>query len=170
MTTFKWCGKYKYDFYFEYDNEQYIVETHGGQHYRDNTKFRRNYSKIGIKENDKLKKELALENEIKEENYIVIDCRYSELDWIKNNKNGILNSRLAELFDLSKIDWFKVDKFACSNLIKNLCEYWMNNQNITIVETGKKFGHADATIRRWLKYGNKFGWCTYIPKKLNKKL
>ena len=28
-STFKWCKKYRYDFYFRYKNEYYIIETHG---------------------------------------------------------------------------------------------------------------------------------------------
>ena len=32
----KWCKDYRYDFYFKLDNEQYIIETHGEQHYREN--------------------------------------------------------------------------------------------------------------------------------------
>jgi len=53
-------------------------------------------------ENDRIKKELDINNGIKEENYIVIDCRCSDVDFINNNK---LNS----LFDLSKIDWNEVN-------------------------------------------------------------
>ena len=33
-TNAKWVGKYKYDFYFELNGESYIIETHGGQHYK----------------------------------------------------------------------------------------------------------------------------------------
>lgn len=32
-TNTKWCEKYSYDFYFKYNNEEYIIETHGMQHY-----------------------------------------------------------------------------------------------------------------------------------------
>lgn len=97
-TTFDWCGKYRYDFYIPKYNM--IIETHGGQHYEGCTSF-----KIPLKEvqkNDKCKKELALSNKIN--NYIELDCRHSDIDYIKNS---ILNSELKELFDLSQVDWLK---------------------------------------------------------------
>ena len=34
-NTFNWCKNYRYDFYFELNNEKYIIETHGGQHYEE---------------------------------------------------------------------------------------------------------------------------------------
>ena len=34
----KWVQKYRYDFYFELNNEKYIIETHGEQHYYNNFK------------------------------------------------------------------------------------------------------------------------------------
>ena len=96
-STFKWCNKYRYDFYFEYKGEQYICEVHGMQHYEENTNFKMSLKEV--QENDRLKKELALNNGVKEGNYIVIDCRKSELDFIKQN---ILDSDLANIFDFSR--------------------------------------------------------------------
>jgi predicted transcriptional regulator len=164
-TTFKWCDKYKYDFYFELDNEKYIIETHGEQHYC------RSFERIkGAKtleqeiENDKIKRELAISNGIKEENYIVIDCRKSQLEWIKDNKDGILKSILNELFDLSKIDWFKVEEFALSSRVKEACELW-NNDIQSTREIGNMMKLSQATIITYLKKGsNKLNWCEYNPK------
>ena len=49
------------------------------------------------------------DNDIKEFGIgIVIDCKYSELNYIKRN---ILDSRLNEIFDLSIIDWLKCEEF-----------------------------------------------------------
>jgi len=155
--TFKWCDKYKYDFYFELDNEQYIIETHGIQHYEEmNRKGARTLQEE--QENDKLKKELALKNGIKEVNYIVIDCRYSDLEFIKQN---ILTSKLSELFNLSKIDWFKAEEFTCTNLIKIACEMKKNNSNITTGDIGKIMKYDRHTILDWIKKGCSLGWCTY---------
>ena len=62
-TTFKWCDKYKYDFYIpEY---KMIIETHGLQHYEDktkNSKFKRTL--FEEQENDRCKEQLAKENGI----------------------------------------------------------------------------------------------------------
>lgn len=159
-TTFKWCDKYRYDFYFEYNNEQYIIETHGLQHYE---KQKRKNAKTleEEQENDRVKKELAIKNGIKEENYIVVDCRYSKLEFIKQN---ILNSRLNELFDLSSIDWLKAEEFTCTNLVKTACEYKRNNPNWTTEKIGNIMGHSGVTIRNWLLKGVKLGWCNYSGK------
>lgn len=159
-AKFKWCDKYKYDFYFEINNEKYICEVNGIQHYEESSRGR------SLKEeqlNDKLKKELALANGIKPKNYIVIDCRYSELDWIRDNNDGILNSRLAELFDLSKIYWDECLKYACCNLVKTACELKNNNYELTTTEIGKILNLSSQTIREYLKRGNGI-WCNYNAK------
>lgn len=159
-----WCDKYKYDFHFILDNEHYIVETHGKQHYEDS------WSKLETTQlNDKIKKELALANEIKEENYIVINCRYSKLDWIKEH---VLNSRLSELFDLSKIDWNKCNEFATKSLCKEVCDYWklhndINNENLNVNYLSKVFKLSDFCICNYLKQGSNLDipWCNYNPQK-----
>lgn len=151
----------EYDFYFKLDNEEYIIETHGNQHYE------KSFGTInGAKsleeeqENDRIKKELALKNGIKEENYIVIDCRKSTLEWIKNNDNGILNSRLNELFDLSKVNWLKVEEFLTTNLVKQTCEYWNKGIENT-KEIGKLMNLSSITINFLLIKGNDLHWCNY---------
>jgi len=117
-NTFKWCGTYRYDFYIPKLN--CIVETQGSQHYKNSTGV---YVKTleEEQENDKNKKELALNNNII--NYIEIDCRYSELDFIKNN---IIQSELSQLlkFKEEDIDWLKCHEYACSSLVKIVCDLW----------------------------------------------
>lgn len=157
-TTFEWCNKYRYDFYFEYNNEKYICEVNGIQHYEESPRGR---SLKEEKENDKLKKKLALSNGIKPENYIVIDCRKSDLEFIKQN---IINSRLNELFDLNSIDWLKVEKFALSNLVKRCCDLW-NSKKYTTKEIAEIMKRAIKTIRKWLNKGNEIGLCIYNGKK-----
>jgi hypothetical protein len=160
-TTFKWCKDYKYDFYFELNNDSYIIETHGKQHYEECTGNWKNKFKEQ-QTIDKHKKELALANGIKEENYIIIDCRKSELGFIKQN---IINSRLTELFDLAKIDWNEIQEFALSNLVKTACEYKRKNPELTSVKIGKLMKCDKTTIIDWLKIGKKLGWCDYDPQK-----
>jgi transposase len=153
--TFKWCKNYRYDFYFEFNKEQYIIETHGLQHYEESN---RGISLKEEQEKDILKKELAISNRIKPENYIVIDCRYSKLDFIKQN---ILQSRLRELFDLSNIDWVECGRFACSNLVKEICDIKSNNPNLSVKDISKLTRYSTSIIRIWLKQGNEVGWCDY---------
>lgn len=162
---FSWCGKYRYDFYFVKNGQEYIIETHGEQHYRDNTKFKK-ASGIKQQENDEIKKELALRNNIKEENYIVIDCRYSKIDFIKNN---IIHSELNDIFDLININWNNIDEESQKSLVKEVCDYWylhndINNEGLTTTDIGEEFNLHKSTICRYLNKGNNFGWCVYNPK------
>jgi len=165
-SAFKWCNQYKYDFYFELNNEQYILETHGLQHYEDTSGV---YKKTlqEEQENDRVKKELALKNGIKEENYIVIDCRKSELDWIKEHiilEQNILN----KLFNLGKIDWIKCGEFALSNRVKEACKYW-NSKKYSTTQIGKIMKLHKTTISKYLKQGFKLNWCSYNAQEVMRK-
>ena len=100
----QWSEGKIYDFYFEFSDKKYIIETHGEQHYRDNGIWYRSLKEE--QENDKYKMELALRNGIDE--YIIIDCRKSNLNWIKNN---ILDSSLVNIFKLDDIDWELCDEY-----------------------------------------------------------
>ena len=107
----KWSNNKRYDFYLKDYN--YIIETHGKQHY---TQY--GFKSLGGKtleeeqENDEYKKQLALKNNI--DNYIILDCRKSELKWIKNS---ILNSDLNNIFNLNEVDWLKCEQNALENPI-----------------------------------------------------
>lgn len=159
-NTFSWISdKKRYDFYIPSLNM--IIETHGIQHYEQTN---RNGDKTRTlkeeQENDKLKRELALENGI--EHYIELDCRKSDMEWIKNS---IMNSKLDELFDLSKVDWDEIDNSSrFTNEAKIACEFKKNNPDYTTTEIGDIMGHANSTISNWLKLGTKQGWCEYNPK------
>ena len=153
----EWCNKYKYDFYFKLDSEEYIIETNGRQHYEDA------WDKLEKTQlNDLIKKELAVANEIKEENYIIIDCRESNLEFIKQN---IIDSRLSEIFNLSNIDWIEVEKSATKNIIKLVCDYWNDKQeNETIINVANFFNLPRTTALCYLKKGSYLKWCNYSAK------
>ena len=159
-TNAKWCDKYRYDFYFKKDNEEYIVETHGMQHYKESG-FNRSLEEEKL--NDRNKKELAIKNGIKPENYIAIDCRYSELEYIKNN---IINSRLNEIFNLNEVDWIKIGQDSEKNLVKEVCDYWklhnnINNEILKPTNLVSIFKIRYCTIIKYLNKGNKLNWCKY---------
>lgn len=160
---FKWCNSYRYDFYIP--KYSMIIETHGIQHYRE----RSEYSMFSVSlekqlENDRLKRELALKNGI--ENYVVIDCRESELEYIKKS---ILDSRLNEIFEISQMKWEECEKFALKNLIKEICNYWnLKEEWETIKDVAKLFNLNEQTIKKYLKKGNKFNWCEYNTKKVGR--
>ena len=158
-STFEWIGEKRYDFYLHSLNM--IIETHGLQHYEENTNFKMSLKEV--QENDLYKKQMAEKNGIK--NYIVIDCRRSDLEWIKNS---ILNSKLNEFFDLSKIDWLKCEEFALKNIVKEVCDYWNNKEEwetVVTIANDNKWGIKDRnTIRKYIKKGVELGWCHYHPR------
>lgn len=152
-TMFKWCDKYKYDFYIPSLNM--IIETHGEQHYIEKCR-KGGRSLEEEQENDKFKRELALKNSIKY--YIELDCRNSDLEWIKNS---ILNSELDNLFDLSKVNWNECNEFALSNLVKKVCDYWNNKQEWeTTKDLAMEFKLSRTAIIEYLKKGD----CNYNAK------
>ena len=53
-----------------------------------------------------LKENLVLSNGIV--NYIQLDCHKSSMKYIK--QSILNNEKMGELFDLTKIDWNKIDK------------------------------------------------------------
>lgn len=162
----KWNNGKRYDFYLEDYN--IIIECHGIQHYiQTNREGARTLQEE--QKNDKYKKQLALDNGIK--TYIELDCKYSELEYIKQS---ILNSELNNLFDLSKIDWLMCEEYSLKNVIKEVCDYWyihneVNNEELTVDDISKLFNLGKATVYKYLRQGTKLKWCNYIPKQNNKK-
>lgn len=138
----------RYDFYLE--EYKIILEVNGIQHYKEKWHTRDEF------ENDKKKKEFALSKGIKEENYIILDCRESNLEFIKSS---VLNSKLNKIFDLSQIDFKKCSEYASSNLAKQASELW-NNGN-TIKDISMTMQLNKHTIIKYLKQGNDNGWCAY---------
>lgn len=138
----------RYDFYLE--EYKIILEVNGIQHYKEKWHYRDEI------ENDKKKKEFALSNGIKEENYIVLDCSESSLEFIKSS---VLKSRLNEIFDFSQVDFIKCSEYASNNLVKQASELWNNGDNVK--EIAEKMKLNKHTIVSYLKRGNNIGWCTY---------
>ena len=157
QKRFKWLSNRYYDFYIPSLNV--IIETHGIQHYKQTT--RKGARTLQEEQsNDKYKYDLAIQNGIKPENYIVIDCRKSEIMFIKEN---ILSSKLNEILDLSTIDWEIVIKNAKkSNHIKFL-ELWENG--LTLAEISKETGVTRDTISRVLRNFTSIGICDYKSRK-----
>lgn len=149
--------KYRYDFKIAEPNV--IIETHGNQHYiQSKGSFNKPISET--QRNDKIKKEIALLNGIKEENYIVINCSKSTLEFIKEN---ILSSRLAELYDLSKIDWEECEKYAMNSKVKEVCNLWEEYRST--LEISKVTSINRGVIISYLNRGFKSGLCDYDAKK-----
>lgn len=152
----KWANTKKYDFYIPSIN--CIIEIHGLQHYEKTFDTCGGRSLQQEQENDKLKEQLAKENGI--ENYIVIDCRYSDLEFIKKN---ILNSELNNLFELTKVDWLRCEEHACNSLVKIVCDMWNKDIN-NAQKIADKLKMSKSTICNYLKQGTLLKWCNYDGK------
>lgn len=155
QEDFKWSNNKKYDFYVPSLN--CIVEAHGGQHYKEGFITLGGRTLEEEQWNDKLKKQLAKDNGIK--HYIVIDCRKSDLEWIKNS---VLNSNLNKIFELTNINWLKCHEFACKSMVKEVCDLW--NDGVTSIKALSSMLDINRhTIRDYLKKGSQIGMCDYKP-------
>lgn len=151
-----WAKKIRYDFYL--DNYNAIVETHGRQHYEENFFINRARTLREEQKNDIFKEQLAKSKGLK---YIVIDCRESDKDYIKNS---IKNSELSNILNLDYVNWENCDKYATRNLVKTVCDYYNKNQ-VVPSKLCHMFGLSEGTIVKYLKKGEKLGWCDYNSKK-----
>lgn len=149
-NTLHWLNKnVRYDFYIP--DKNIIIESNGKQHYEYN-----NWTNKTLEQeqaNDRMKKELALSNNISY--YIQLDCRESNKDYIRNS---IITSQLSSIYDLSTINWEACEIRALKNTTKEICDFYSNiSKDIDVV--CDKFKKSHNTIVRHLKAGNKYGWC-----------
>lgn len=153
-NIFKWSKGKRYDFYIP--TLSCIIETHGAQHYTDVPSW--GQTLVKTQSIDKYKQQLAKDNNIKQ--YIIIDCRNSDIEFIKYN---IMNSELATLIDLSCIDWDICATDALSNFaMKSISLY---NNGLSVKEIADELKTTTRTIVGYLKRGNNLGFCEYSKEK-----
>ena len=111
-----------------------------------------------IHKNDTTKDEMAILNKV---NLIRIDCRVSNVEYIKNN---IMHTELNNLFDLKNINWEQCELFATNNFIKNVCDFTSQNMNLSFNKIANHFKIAPSTVRKYIKYGDRLGWINYEEK------
>lgn len=160
-TNFDWCGKYKYDFYFEYDNKSYIIETNGIQHYEKAFTNKKGKTLEDNIQNDKCKRRLAVDYV---DEYIELDCRKSDSEYIINS---IKNSLLSIIFSLDDIDFISCQKYALSSIIVNVCNDY--NLGLSISDLVDKYKVSNGTINRYLHEGNYANICSYNADESKKK-
>lgn len=154
-TTFTWCNNKRYDFYIEKYNM--IIEINGKQHYDGGFET---YGGRCLEEEqyiDDIKYNLAIKNGIKE--YIKIDAYKSDFEYIKNS---IINSKLSEIIDISKINWDGIMDFVYNHtLVKDICKYWNENNDCKRNYVCKLYNISNNTLSCYLKIGNRLKWCEY---------
>ena len=140
-----WISPKKYDFYFQINNKNYIVEMDGGLGHGNS--FGKPFQKdlddgITI---DKYKDKMAKNHGI---SVIRIDCNYTSkrFEYITNS---ILNSYLAELFDLNAIDFKKCDLASNDNIFRAVLTDLQNGIYDTKV-LSRKHKLGESTIRNYI--------------------
>ena len=158
---FKWCRFYfnnklkqgVYDFYFLYENKEYIIEMDGNWHFNDNKM--NGQTKEESRFIDLQKDRLAREHNIIP---IRITSDKSEMEYIKSE---ILTSELKNILDLSKIDWQECHKQSLTSLKIQACELWKKHHSTKIISTIMK--RHQSTIIAWLKSCATADLCDYNP-------
>lgn len=164
----KISGNKKYDFYISYSSP-IIIEAHGSQHFYDS------FVRIGNnarsceeeQENDRIKMNIAIQNGIASDCYIQLDCKESNIKYIKNS---IMSSNLPYLLNFTEdqIDWVECDRFAISSRVYEACALWNNGMH-TIKDIANKMKLHRDTIRSYLRRGEELGIVQDPPKRIKKK-
>lgn len=135
-----------------------IIENHGEQHYIDGTRWGVGRILKEEQENDLFKYNLAINNGVV--NYVVLDCRNSNKEWIKNS---IINSMLPTIlyFKEEDIDWDKALLYASTSLIKTSAKLF--NEGCRVLEISKIINRHRSTVWHWLNIATQLGLCNYHP-------
>lgn len=160
-TKFKWCNNYKYDFYFEHNNKRYIVEVNGIQHYEKAFTNQKSKTLIDNINNDADKKNLA-KNYVDE--YIELDCRKSNYDFIVNS---IKNSLLSELFEFNDDILKNCQSYALSSIMISVCKDY--NAGLSVGELVKRYNISLSSVNTYLHNGSIIGICDYNSKDSRKR-
>lgn len=149
-----------YDFWI--DDNQIVIEVHGRQHFEDCSKGSCFRSLSYEQENDLFKRELAIKNGIRQENYIIIDARESNMLYMKNS---VMQSRLPKLLDFAEqdIDWQQCDLCASKSLLVDVCGLWNNGLHNT-QSISSIIGLSNTSVITYLQRGTAAGLCDYNPR------
>lgn len=152
-NTLGFNGEFKlYDFYIK--KYLLIIETHGIQHY----KSIKNWNSFERQQrNDKYKKDLAMNNGIT--NYIVLDCRYSNIEWIRRS---IMKSNLPTILNFNEddINWNICKTIKIDSITEQICGDYHNNF-LTVSELAEKYNKSPRAINRCLNKGDSVGLCIH---------
>ena len=144
-------GAIRYDAYFKYHNQEFVIEMNGEQHYRDC-----GYNNYDVNTQiiqDQFKEQYAVEHGMI---FIAIDCRESKFGFIQTN---LLNSKLSNYFDMQSLDWKKIFlNFNDFNLLSAVCNDYETLQ-LNQAQLGDKYHLDRHHIATLLQTGLKLGLC-----------
>lgn len=154
---FEWCNCYKYDFYL--NDYNVIIEVNGSQHSTTSFGYKNSRTISEEQKNDSLKKELALQNGVKE----VIYINYADRD-IKIFKKEIIE-KLKDFIDTNSINWTKCVGKACNSKLIESIKLWKEfKETKTTKEISSILNISSSTLVKYLHTGNDLGFCTYDSK------
>ena len=85
-------------------------------------------------------------------------------------KDNLLKSDIVNIINLNNVDWEECERFALSNRVIEICEYWNNKkENETTSDLELIFKINRHTIIEYLKKGTELGWCNYNGKEEQEK-
>lgn len=149
----KWVKPYRYDNYFEYQGQSYIIEMDGNVGHG-NMQYRSNKRDIDGLQRDLIKNKKAFENNIK---LYRVDCTSTNYDIIYQNLCNVVSNILGYVPVLNKE---AIISLSIKNIIKDVCNYYskISNNHQEICNTYKI---NSTTLLRYLEQGSKYGWCDY---------
>ena len=139
-SDFEWCGYFRYDFYLPKYNM--IIEINGLQHYENKSKNSSWDNLEQIQWNDLFKYKCAKNHIAK---YIIIDCRYSTLEWLKEN----IIKELSDYFNLSDINWELAWEESQNSKVIECWNYYKNG--LTIKDITKMIGVREVTVYSYIR-------------------
>lgn len=151
---FTWSKGKKYDFYLpEYSC---IIETHGEQHYNASFESIGGRTLEEEQENDAYKRKLSLENGI--EFYIELDCRESDINFIKES---IGKSNLPIIVPKINID-ANLEPIL-NNENKRMIQAWViwNNSSLNMKQIREILNISKPTLKKYLEIGSALNKCSY---------
>lgn len=145
----------KYDFYLPYHS--CIIEANGIQHFDDKDQILNWRTYEEEKSNDEYKRKMAIDNGIKY--YFDVDCRQSTLKYIKKS---LFESGIGSLLQITEenIDWKSCDEYATKNIIKTICDEFMNDP-LSLKKIRDNYHMHKETLRDYMRKGAKFNWINY---------
>jgi len=138
-----------------------IIEMDGGLGHGN-----RKHSKSTVSIDEQLYRDQQKELIANQKGYVVlrINCNYIGHDnKFECCKNAILNSDLAIIFDLSNIDWTKIDIDSQKSILFEICDLY--NSGLSSGEIASKLCLDQSTVIDYLHKGNNLKLCNFKPYK-----
>lgn len=149
-VIFEWANNKRYDFFLPESNT--IIEVHGEQHYEEG--HFTNRTLIEEKNNDVLKKKLALDNGIT--NYVELKYNSNELN---DFRIEILQSKLKDILHLDNDLKLEINSLDSDNKKVKVWEEYLKCSSPSKVS--KSLDMSLSTVKKYLKQGNSLGKCQY---------